>query len=171
MNQLLQQKLRQELQAIDDKKTLSEIADNLEQLVREIRRAQLSAHEKEMLDQIRACYQAQGRRSYFNQKDLPDTITVNLVNLDALHWIEKLPEAQASTFGFTDHSGIPYHDANERYNQKMRFAWRNGTPYRVTTYGKLSLANGYLFWGLSGREINEGFDGYNKTHPNMIDPD
>lgn len=162
MKHLLQKRLKQELEQINDDKALSEVATVLEQLVHKIRRTLMSENEREMLKQIRACYQAQKLRSYFNQKDLPDTMAINLVNLDAFHWIEKLPEPQAPTFGFTNRAGMPYHDANERYNNTIRFAWRNGTPYRVTTYGKLSLANGHLFWGITGREINEGFDGYNK---------
>ncbi|MEM9955260.1 MAG: hypothetical protein AAF846_26875 [Chloroflexota bacterium] len=165
MNQQVYQRLRQQIKEIEDAQALLEIADTLEQLVHEIRRQVMPAHEQDILNQIRACYQAQGRRTYFVQKDLPSTMTINLVNLDALHWIEKLPEAQASTVGFTNHAGMPYHDVNERYNNKLRMAWRDGTPWRVTTYGKLSLANGHLFWGISGRDVNEGFDGYNKPHP------
>ena len=162
MNRQIYQRLKQEIKEIDDAQALSDIADTLEQLVHEMRRQLMPAHEQDILSQIRACYQAQKMRSYFNQSDLPDSMAINLVNLDALHWIEELPEPQPSTFGFSNHNGMPYHDPNEGYNNSMRFAWRKGTPYRVTTYGKLSLANGYLFLGLTGREINEGIDGYNK---------
>ena len=162
MQQQVYQRLKQDIKEIDDAQALSEIADTLEQLVHEMRRQMMPAHEQDILSQIRACYQAQKMRTYFNQSHLPDNMAINLVNLDALHWIEKLPEPQPSTIGFSNYKGLAYYDPNERYNNKLRSAWRKGTPYRVTTYGTLSLANGYLFMGLTGREISEGFDGYNK---------
>lgn len=135
-----------------------EIAAALESLSRHYRQQDMSAIEAEWLAQIRACYEAQGLTRYFHASAIE--MPVNLVNLEAYHWIEQLPPAQPLTIGFTNGQGRPYHDPNERYQNELRRAWRQGTPYRVTHRGHLSLAQGYVHYGLAIGEIVNGIDAF-----------